>query len=448
MTEETNGMTSRIADFITATEVADIPAQVFEHARVAFLDWLGVTLAGKDDPLVEKLIQYTDLLGGKEQATILGHSLKKSITQAALINGAASHALDYDDSAVFFLGHPTVTLFPGLLSLSEFKGLSGKDFLTAYIIGLKAGTVIGTCAGGAHYLSGFHGTCTMGCLASAAACSRLLGLDKQQTRYALGIAGTQAGGLKSVFGTMCKPFHAGRASEVGVTSALLAKNGFTSAEDIIECANGLFQAMKGTVDEKALATLGRTWDIENLMQKYHASCHFTHSPIEAAWVILEKEGLSALDIRSVTVHSSEMGLSAAFRTEAHTGLEGKFSIPYCVANAILRGRGNTGLQAFADEKVNDPDVQELMTRISTSKADDISGLAARVEIETTAGKTYSAVYNINKEIPDLAGKKEKIKDKFTDLAEPVLGRDKTLKVMEAIDHLKEIEDVNSLIEVL
>jgi 2-methylcitrate dehydratase PrpD len=448
MTEKKTGMTGRIAAFVTETRVSDIPDDVYEHAQVAFMDWLAVTLAGKDDPLVKKLIQYTDFLGGKEQATILGHGQKKSLTQAALINGAASHALDYDDSAVFFLGHPTVTLYPGLLALCEFKGLGGEALLTAYIVGLKAGLVIGTCAGGDHYMSGFHGTCTMGCLASASACSHLLGLNIQKTRYALGIAGTQAGGLKSVFGTMCKPFHAGRASEVGVTASLLAENGFTSAEDILEGPNGLFQAMKGSVDEKALETLGKTWDIEGLIQKYHASCHFTHSPIEAVWSILEKEGVAEGDIKSLTVHSSEMGLSAAFRTEARTGLEGKFSIPYCVANAILRGRGNTGLQAFTEERVNDPRVQELMTRIQTNKADDISGLGARVEIETMSGKTYSEYYNVNKAIPELAMRREKITEKFMDLAQPLLGRNKTKRLVEAINGLREMEDVNALIGLL
>ena len=448
MTEKSNGMTSRIAAFITETKTSDIPAEVFEHAKIAFMDWLGVTLAGKDDPLVLKLIQYTDLLGGKEQATILGHGLKKSIAQAALINGAASHALDYDDTDMYFQGHPTVTLFPGLLSLCEFKELSGEDLLTAYLVGLKAGKVIGAGAGTEHYMSGFHCTCTMGCLASASACSHLLGLDKQQTRYALGLAGTQAGGLKSVFGTMCKPFHAGRASEVGLMSALLAQNGFTSAENIIECANGLYQAMKGIGNEEMLDTLGKTWDIEGLMQKYHASCHFTHSPIEAAWSILENEGLAVGDVKSVKVYSSEMGLSAAFRIEAHTGLEGKFSIPYCVANALLRGKGNTGLQAFADEKVKDPEVQALMTKITTVKDDDIVGLAARVEIETTTGQIYSAIYNVNKEIPELEQKRERIRDKFIDLSEPIVGKEKTQKLIEAINNLRETRKVNALIEIL
>ena len=172
MNEKPIAITKMLAEFIADTKPSKIPDTVFEHAKVAFLDWLGVTLAGKDDPLVNKLLHYADIMGGKEQATILGHNVKKSMSQAALINGAASHALDYDDSLISFLGHPTVTILPGLLSLGEFKGKSGKDLLTAYIIGLKAGTVIASSAGGDHYMSGYHTTSTMGCLASASACAR------------------------------------------------------------------------------------------------------------------------------------------------------------------------------------------------------------------------------------------------------------------------------------
>ena len=448
MEDKPMGMTKRLAEFIVNTERSEIPDAVFEHAKVAFMDWLGVTLAGKDDPLVDKLLQYADLMGGKEQATILGHGNKRSVAQAALINGAASHALDYDDTLWRFLGHPTVTLFPALLSLSEFKGLSGADVLTAYIIGLKVGSVVASCAGGEHYMSGYHGTATMGCLASASACSRLLRLDTQKTVYALGIAGTQAAGLKRVFGTMCKPFHAGRASEVGLMAALLADNGFTSAEDILEGPSGLFQAMKGAVNEDILDTLGKTWDIEELAQKYHASCHATHSPIEAAWSTFEKEDLSLEDVKSITVHSSELGLSAAFRTEANTGLEGKFSIPYCVANALLRGRGSTGLQAFTEEKVNDPKIKELMAKISTTQDPEMTGMDARVEVETNNGEVYSDYSSILNEVPELDVKRTKIKEKFTDLCEPILGSQKTRKLMEAISKMEEIKDMNSLIDLL
>jgi 2-methylcitrate dehydratase PrpD len=448
MEEKTMGMTGRIAEFIVNTEESEIPDSVFEHTKVAFMDWLGVTLAGRDDPLVEKLIQYADLMGGHTQATILGHNIKKTMAQAALINGAASHALDYDDSLASFLGHPTVTLFPALLSLSEFKDKNGADFLTAYIIGLKAGTVIASCAGFEHYMSGYHATATMGCMASASACSRLLGLNVQETVYALGIAGTQAGGLKRVFGTMCKPFHAGRASEVGLMASLLSGNGFTSAEDILEGDSGLFQAMKGAVNEDILNTLGQTWAIEDLAQKYHASCHATHSPIEAAWSIFDKEGLSIDNVKSITVYSSELGLSAAFRKEANTALEGKFCIHYCVANALLRGRGNTGLQAFTDEKVNDPEVKKLMSKITTTQGSDNAGLDARVEVETNTGDVYSAYSNILNEIPELDEKKSKIEDKFTDLCEPILGKQKTRELVEVITNLEKLEDINSLIELI
>jgi len=446
MENEPMGMTGRLADFIVTTKSSDISSEVFEHAKVAFLDWIGVTLAGKNDPLVIKLMELEDAMGGQEQATIIGHGKKKSVSQAALINGSASHALDYDDSMIPFLGHPSVTLFPGILALSEWKQKSGHQFLTAYIIGLKAGVTIASCAGLEHYLSGYHGTSTMGAFASAAACARLMGLNSQQTVYALGIAGTQAGGLKRVFGTMCKPFHAGRASQIGVISALLANNNFTSAEDILEGPSGFFQAMKGAVNEEVLKTLGQTWMIENLAQKYHASCHATHSPIEASLSIVRRENIPVENIKSIKIFVSQTALSAAFKNEADTGLEGKFSIPYCVANALLRG--NTGLQAFTDEKVKDLQIKKLMAKILIYQDSGITALDAKVEIETLEGKTYSAYSDIFKEIPDLDEKRKKIKAKFSDLSAPVLGSQKTDELFKKVSDLENVPAMGVLSELV
>jgi 2-methylcitrate dehydratase PrpD len=157
------------------------------------------------------------------------------------------------------------------VALSEWKEKSGSDLLTAYIIGFKVATFVAACTDAEHYESGWHATSTFGRLASAAACAKLMGLDEQQTVYALGIAGTQASGFKVVFGTMCKPFHAGRASQDGLEAALLAKDGFTSAEDILEGPDGFFQLLQGTVNKEAIGLLGKTWDIEDLAPKYHAS---------------------------------------------------------------------------------------------------------------------------------------------------------------------------------
>jgi len=444
MGEKTKGMTMRLAEFISETKTSDIPKDIYEHAKVAFLDWLGVTMGGLDDPLVEKLIDYTVLMGGNEQASLLGRTIKKSLAQAALINGAASHALDYDDSLIPFLGHPSVTLFPGLLALSEWQGKSGADFLTAYIIGLKSGVAIASCAGGEHYLSGYHGTSTMGTLAAASACSRLLGLDKKKTVYALGIAGTQSAGLKRVFGTMCKPFHAGRAAEVGLMAALLAQSGFDSAEDILEGPSGLFAAMKGQVREEVLETLGQTWEIENLAQKYHASCHGTHSAIEASLAIFKKEKLTPDQVKAIRVNQSAVGLSAAFRTEAKTGLEAKFSIPYCVANAVIKN--TTGLQAFSQERVNDPEVQAFMPKIKTHEDPDMLALEARVEIETHNGRTISAFSNVFQEIPSLEDKRTKIKAKFVDLAPPILGEEKTRALELKALSLEQVTDMKKVVE--
>jgi 2-methylcitrate dehydratase PrpD len=442
MAENAEGLTRRIARFVSGTRETDIPQSVCEHAKVALLDWYAVTIAGKDDPLVGKLTRLADQEGGNEQATLLGQGAKKTASQAALINGAASHALDYDDTLAFFLGHPSVTLFPSVLALAEWKKKTGRDLLTAYILGFRAGSALGSFAGLGHYMAGWHGTSTIGHLASASACARLLGLDEDKTIHALGIAATQASGLKRVFGTMCKPFHAGKSSQAGLNAALLAAEGFTSAEDILEGAQGFYDVLKGDKNEGVLNTLGRTWDIEGLAQKYHASCHATHSPIEAAWKIVKDNGVPVSEIKSVTVKSSEMAVSAAYRIEAATGLAGKFSIPYCVANALLRG--NTGMQAFTDERVNDPEVQTFMKKIRVVKDGKKLALEAEVEVETTGGRVYSAFSDILQEVPPLEVKKEKIRAKFEDLVGPVLGARKTGAVCEAILALDRLEDITPL----
>jgi len=231
-------------------------------------------------------------------------------------------------------------------------------------------------------------------------------------------------------------------------SALLGKNGFTSAEDILEGESGFFQAMKGAVDENVLNTLGETWLIERLAQKYHASCHATHSPIEATWAIFDKEGLSIADIKTITVFSSEVGLSAAHQTTASTGLEGPFCIQYCVANALLRGKGSTGLQAFSNEKVNDPEIKTVMNKISSILDPELTMMDARVEVETNGGKIFSAYSSILEEVPELDDKKSKIKDKFMDLCEPVLGRPKADDLVKAISHLEEVDNMSEVVRLI
>jgi len=444
MTEKSMGMTKRLAEFITTTDSSKIPPVAYEHAKVAFMDWLAVTIGGMDDPLVAKLIEVEDAMGGNPQATILGHNMKKSVSQAALINGTSSHVLDYDDTLVSFFGHPSVTLFPSLLALSEWKGKSGHEFLTAYLIGLQVGGTIGRCAGLDHYMAGWHATSTLGHLASAAGCAKLLNLDKKQTVYALGIGATQASGLKRVFGTMCKPFHAGRSSQAGLLSALLAQKDFTSAEDILEGPQGFFAALKGKVEEDVLALLGLGWDVEQISQKYHASCHATHSPLEAALAIVKDNNFSFGDVKAINVRSSKLAMDAAGKNEPLTGLEGKFSIPYCVANALLRGE--TGTQSFTDEKVNDPEIKGMMKKITVVLDSAKTALEANVEIETTDGNRYNGFSDILQHIPPLATKKDRVRKKFFDLCGTVFNEKKVEQTAGKIDNLEKIENMKDFIE--
>ncbi|MFH2067000.1 MAG: MmgE/PrpD family protein [Pseudomonadota bacterium] len=444
MTETASGMTRRLAEFIVQTDSDKIPPENYEHAKVAFLDWLGVTIAGMDDPMVEKLIAYADAMGGNPQATIIGHDMKKSVSQAALINGTSSHVLDYDDTLVSFLGHPSVTLFPSLLALSEWQGKNGRDFLTAYLMGLQIGGTIGVCAGLDHYMAGWHATSTLGHLASAAGCAKLLGLNVTQTQYALGIAATQSSGLKRVFGTMCKPFHAGRSSQAGLMAALLAQNDFTSAEDILEGPQGFFQVLKGKVNEDVLGLLGLGWDVVNISQKYHASCHATHSPLEAAVGIVKAEKIHLNSIRTITVRSSRMALDAAGKTTPATGLEGKFSIPYCVANALLRGE--TGIQAFTDEKVNAPEVKALMQKIKVELDPGKTALEAHVDMELVDGKQFTGFSDILQQIPPLEFKKDRVARKFMDLCGSRLSLDKAEQTCRIVQSLENTENMKQVAE--
>ncbi|MBI9076227.1 MAG: MmgE/PrpD family protein [Desulfatibacillum sp.] len=433
MTGTTKGMTRLLADFCSQTPASSIPEDMLEHAKVAFMDWLAVTYGGKDDPLVAKLMAYADQEGGNPQATIIGFGSKKSLGQAALINGAASHALDYDDTLVSFLGHPSVTLFPALLALAEKENKSGREFLDAYIMAVQIGGTIGACAGLDHYLAGWHGTSTLGHIASAAGCARLLGLNPEQTVWALGIGATQASGLKRSFGTMCKPFHAGRASQSGLMAAMLAREGFTGAEDALEGPQGFFEALKGKVNEDILSMLGLGWDVVNLSQKYHASCHATHSPLEAARQVKEDNSLDLADIEKIRVHSSEVTMQAAANSNPKTGTEGKFSVVYCVANALLREV--TGMAAFTDAMVNDPQVRNLMEKIELVKDESMAGLESRVFIRAK-GRDYEGFSDILQQIPSLEAKHERVRAKFLDLAGAIIGLEKAQRLAEGIDGLE------------
>jgi 2-methylcitrate dehydratase PrpD len=276
----TDDLTRVLAGRASALGYDGLPAPVRELARQCILDYLGVAVAGARDPLVLILLDEITEAGGSPQAVVIGHSARLPALSAALVNGAAAHALDYDDVNMAMPGHPSVAILPGLLALAELKGSAGSEVITAFVAGYETACRIGAALQPGHYNLGFHSTSTVGSFGAAAACARLLGLDAETTAMALGIAGTQAAGLKSQFGTMCKPFHAGKAAQNGLLAARLAARGFSSRTDIVECVQG-FALTHGPdfVPAAALAAPEADFHVLATLFKYYAAWYFTHAAL-------------------------------------------------------------------------------------------------------------------------------------------------------------------------
>src|SRR5439155_18377485 len=251
-----------------------IPDDALVVAKTCILDWLGCALAGSREPLSDILVTEAANHG---PASLIGRSQTTSTHWAALVNGATGHALDFDDTHLVMSGHPTVPVLPGVLALAESEHASGAELLRAFVAGVETECRLGAVLGIGHYAAGFHATATLGTFGAAAACASLLDLTEDQWLHAFGIAGIEAAGLKSVFGTMAKPFQAGKASANGLLAAILAARGFTSATDIVEVVQGFAATHAGNADESALDNYEGRFLVRDTVFKHHASCYLTHS---------------------------------------------------------------------------------------------------------------------------------------------------------------------------
>lgn len=439
-------VTRKLAQIVAEADFDDLPPQVIQEAKFCFLDWLAVTLAGAGDSTLNGLSEVIELAGGNRQATVLGKNFKTSILHAALLNGMISHVLDFDDASIEFQGHPSVTLFPCLLALSEWQGKSGAEFIAAFVIGFETGCRVALGASYNHYLAGWHGTSTIGHFSSTAGCAKLLGLSPQEIVWAFGIAGTQAAGLKAVFGTSCKPFHAGKACFNGLLSALLAQRGFNSVDNILEGDKCFWDMFSSQSDpEKALEDWGATWYILKNQYKFHASCYGTHAPIDAALALKRENSLDPGKIDRIEIHVSQPMLEVAGKEKPIKGLEGKFSIHYSVANALLRE--DTGLNAFTDEKVNGPQVVQLRDKIKLVADHEIMPFETVVTIDA-GSEQFEKKYNILEQVMSVDEKRARIFAKFRSLAGVELKRERIEEIIERVDNLENETSMADLVRLL
>jgi 2-methylcitrate dehydratase PrpD len=437
-------LTRALAERARAVTYDELPEPVRELARQCVLDYLGVGLAGADDPLVRILLDDATEAGGLPQAAVIGHRDRLPMLAAALVNGSIAHALDYDDVNLAMPGHPSVAILPALLALAEDRGASGKAVIAAFVAGYETCCRIGMALRPGHYTRGFHATGTVGAFGAAAACAHLLGLDAEATGRALGIAGTQSAGLKSQFGTMCKPFHAGKAAQNGLLAARLAARGFSSRPDLIECTQGFAAAYAPDFSpEKALAEPKRGLHIFSNLFKYHAACYMTHAPIECGRQVREQLGAAPTDIAAIALklhHATDRVCNIPAPTD---GLEAKFSLRQTVAMA-LAGLDTASLGAYSVATATDPALVALRERVDLDFRADFPEAGAEIEVQLKDGRTASATFDAGIPNADIADQGRRLAAKFDALAAPVVGAARARELREMVAGLDELRDVGEM----
>ena len=439
------GLTRALAEQARTLTYADLPNDVRKLARQCLLDYVACTLAGSKDELAGILLAEMQEQGGAPTATVIGHGARLPVLSAALVNGAASHALDYDDVNLSMTGHPSVVLLSALLAVAEERGSSGTDVMTAFVAGYELQCRLGLALAPGHYNTlGFHATGTLGSFGAAAACAHLLGLDEAQFATAMGIAGTQAAGLKSMFGTMCKPLHAGKAAYHGALAARLAQRGFTARGDIIECAQGFARTHSPDFHpERALATPERGFHILNNLFKYHAACYMTHAPIEAARKLREQHGVKPEQIARIRLVLDETCDRICNIAAPRTGLEAKFSLRLTTAMA-LAGVDTGGLSSYSEETAADANLIALRDKVEFDFRNRVSNTVADMELVLTDGRSVSTSYDAGVPASDIDEQGRRLAEKFSSLAEPILGRANANDLSGEIGRLEALPDLRAL----
>jgi 2-methylcitrate dehydratase PrpD len=442
-------LTRRMARFTIARH--DFPALARERARDAIADCVGCMLAGSREPLAAPLaatLPSFDTASALFPALMVGRSRHASPADAALFNGTIAHALDFDDTNHPAYAHPSAVLASAMFSVAPLVRASGNALIDAYIVGFEFFGKLGRALNTQHYKRGWHTTGTFGALAAAAAAARLLGLDEQRTTMALGIAASSASGLRASFGSMTKPLHAGQAARNGVLAALMAKEGYTASAQAIEHRYGYLGVFNDGIghDAAPLTAMGEDLEIlteHGLALKPYAACGATHPGIEAA-ELLHAE-LKGRTIRDVRAGVCEMAFAPLIHVMPQSPLEGKFSLHFCIAAALLHGP--VTLATFSDERVNDPRVRALIPKIRMEldqRWKDDGEFATEVSVETEDGEQLQRFVPLAQGKPARWFSRERLHAKFGDCASVAMpgdARDAAWRALIDLDSASGCDDV-------
>lgn len=420
--------TQRLAEFGAAFRLTRLPEDVIHHAKRAVVDWYASVFPGLHATPVQMLEQVLseDLDHGSARL-VLGR--RATVRTAALINGAAAHAAEVDDSFRDAMYHPGAATIAAALAAGQDVNASGLALLRAVVAGYEISTRIGVVLGRPHYLY-WHNTGTVGTFGAAAAAACLYRLDSPAFAHALATAATFAAGLQQAFrmDSMSKPLHPGRAAEAGVLAAMLAQRGLTGSLDVLDGDAGLGKAMSEGADWSGVdATLGHVFHIKSLTFKNHIGCGHAFAAIDAALALQRQHGLKPENMARVRVGTYKPALDIACYHEPQTANEARFSLRYVIATALVHG--SVRMAAYEPDRLDDPVVRAFMQRIDVTVDPELDALfprqrAARVEIETHDGKRFDYLQPNRKGDPELPLSDEELSDKFLELASPVIGEDR------------------------
>ena len=390
---------TKLAGRILAFSYDGLPKAAVEWAKTGILDTVGVTLAGSREPCARIALRVSAAAG---PALVFGTAQRLAVTSAALVNGTAAHALDFDDCSNTLGGHPSVPILPGLFALADAMPVSGRDFIAAYVAGFETETRIARAVNFYHYDKGWHPTATLGVFGAAAAASRLLGLAAAQTATALAIAASFSSGLKANFGTMTKPLHVGHCAHDGVMAAMLAREGMTASDDVFEHRQGFLEVFNGAGNydpDPVLRDWAEPLDIvaPGIAIKRYPCCGSTHPAIDAMLDLVHAHDLTPDNVAHVVSWTHPRRLAHTNRPTLRSALDAKFSVQYCLARALVDRQ--VVLSHFDDDAYLDPRVAAVMARIEAAphpqmSPESLAHFGAEVTVTTTDGRRLAKALDI------------------------------------------------------
>ncbi|MEF8814204.1 MAG: MmgE/PrpD family protein [Halovenus sp.] len=434
--------TATLAAFVAETESGDVPSEARTHAKQAIRDYVGVAVYGARHEVGDRIAGYVDRCHAGTGASVFARE-EASPAGAALANGTFGHAIDYDDTFESIVLHPTSPVFPAALAVGEATDADGDDVLTGYVVGCEAAFRVGHSTYPEHYENGWHSTGTAGSFGAAAAAASVLGLDSEATANALGIVASGSSSLKKNFGTMTKPLHAGHAAEQGVRAALLAADGFTADDAILEGDIGYGEVMTpgdGYDPTEITDNLGGTWAVRDIGYKPYPSGVITHAAMEVLRGLLDEEGLDVDDVARVRVALDDAAAEMLHHERPADALQAKFSIEFCLAAVLLSG--DPGVQEFSDEYVTNDEVQEAIRLVDREFEENLfggrfAGYGARVTVETESGDEHVAEMREAPGSPSNPVDDERLRAKFLECVEARFDRERAEELAECVEELDE-----------